>query len=94
MKDAKETKEPTPAKRQHKATYATDKRNGGYLIRVAGPNAAKFAGKTVPVTLKNDSEQNEMLERLIWAGKDKESGENVALYKFAPKPREMEDIPF
>lgn len=81
--------------RAHKATYATDKRNGGYIIRVEGPNAAKFAGREVPVTLKKGGEQQEKLERLIWSGIDKESGANVALYKFEAKPREAApEIPF
>ena len=42
-------------KRSHKATYARDKRKGGYLIRVIGPNAAAFAGREVPVIRKDDS---------------------------------------
>lgn len=74
--------------RAHKATYATDKRNGGYLIRVAGPNAGAFAGREVPVTTKAGDEHDEKLIRLIWTGVDKESGETVALYKFESKPRE------
>ncbi len=75
-------------KRKHRATYATDKRNGGYLIRVAGPDAEKFAGRGVPVTMKSGDEHEEKLERLIWTGADTESGEKVALYKFEAKPRE------
>lgn len=81
-------------KRAHKATYATDKRNGGYLIRVVGPNAAVFAGRTVPVTLKSGDEHDEKLTRLIWSGIDTGTKENpgtgdpVALYKFESKPRE------
>lgn len=83
------------SKRLHKATYATDKRNGGYLIRVAGPNAERFAGRDVPVTTKGGDEHSEKLERLIWTGKDNETGEKVSLYKFASKPREkVEDISF
>lgn len=76
------------SKRLHRATYATDKRNGGYLIRVQGPNAEKFAGRDVPVTMKSGDEHTEKLQRLIWTGKDQESGEKVALYKFEAKPRE------
>ena len=72
----------------HKATYATDKRNGGYLVRVAGPSAEKFAGRPVPVTMKSGDEHEETLDRLIWTGKDKDSGEKVALYKFVAKPKE------
>jgi len=81
---------------QHKATYATDKRNGGYLIRVAGPNAEKFAGRSVPVTLRSGDQHDEKLERLIWTGLDSESGEKVALYKFESKPREdvEDELPF
>lgn len=81
-------------KRAHRATYATDKKTGGYLIRVAGPHANAFAGRTVPVNLKDGSEQSEKLERLIWSGKDKETGENVSLYKFEAKPREQTEIQF
>jgi hypothetical protein len=75
-------------KRKHKATYATDKRNGGYLIRIAGPMAECFAGRDVPVNTKDGSEHVEKLERMIWTGLDKESGGKVALYKFVSKPRE------
>lgn len=78
-------------KRAHRATYATDKRKGGYLIRVAGPHANAFAGREVPVTTKSGDEHNEKLERLIWSGVDQESGENVALYAFESKPRDESD---
>ena len=88
------TNTPTEGKRAHKATYATDKRNGGYLIRVAGPQASKFAGREVPVTLKNDTEHTEKLTTLVWAGKDTETGQPVALYRFEPKPREEVDAEF
>lgn len=80
--------------RQHRATYATDKRSGGYLIRVAGPYAERFTGREVPVTLKSGKEHNEKLTRLIWTGQDQESGEPVALYKFEAKPKEQQDVPF
>lgn len=75
-------------KRQHRATYARDKRKGGYLIRVAGPNASVFAGREVPVTMKNGEEHNEKLTSLIWSGVDAESGDNVALYNFESRPRD------
>jgi len=75
-------------KRAHRATYSTDKRNGGYIIRVEGPQANQFAGREVPVTLKNNKgEHAEKLTRLIWAGVDKESGANVALYAFEARPK-------
>lgn len=79
--------------RQHRATFATDKRNGGYLIRVAGPFANRFADRTVPVTRKDGSETEATLIRVIWAGKDNESGEPVALYTFVHTAPD-EDIPF
>lgn len=85
------SKETAGKKRVHKATYATDNRNGGYMIRVAGPNANRFAGREVPVTTKAGDEHMEKLERLVWTGKDKESGENVALYKFASKPKDEKE---
>lgn len=79
-------------KRAHKATYATDKRKGGYLVRVAGPNAAAFAGREVPVTTKAETEHLEKLTRLIWTGPDKETGLPVALYAFESKPRESSEV--
>jgi len=81
--------------RAHKATYATDKRKGGYLVRVEGPRAPEFVGRIVPVTTRDGNEHDEKLVRLIWTGTDKESGKPVALYSFEAKPREAADeIPF
>jgi hypothetical protein len=92
------TTEKGTTKRLHKATYARDKRNpGGYLIRVAGPTAARFADRVVPVTRKDDSESLETLTDCVWTGLDDESGKPVALYHFVAKPREDEtpdSLPF
>ena len=88
-------KTPPKSARQHKATYSTDKKKGGYLVRVEGPNAAAFAGRQVPVTTKSDNAEHiEKLVRLLWSGTDKESGKPVALYTFESKPREGTEIPF
>lgn len=76
------------AGRLHKATYATDKRKGGYLIRVAGPTSNAFAGRDVPVTTRDDKEHTEKLTRLIWTGIDKETGISVSLYNFESRPRD------
>ena len=84
----------TEAKRAHKATYATDKKKGGYLVRVAGPHASEFVGREVPVTRKDNFETKEKLAKLVWSGKDAESGENVALYTFVAKPRDLDEILF
>lgn len=73
---------------KHRATYATDKRSGGYLVRVAGPYPEKFVGREVPVTLKSGEQHPEKLIRLIWTGTDAETGDKVALYKFESRPRE------
>lgn len=78
-------------KRVHRATYSRDKRKGGYLVRVEGPFAAKFAGREVPVTKKDNSESSEKLTELIWSGPDEETGIPVALYAFEAKPREPEE---
>ena len=88
-------KNASPA-RSHKATYSTDKRKGGYLVRVEGPNAGSFIGRTVPVTRKDGDENEEKLVRLIWSGVDQETGKNVALYAFEARPREdiADEIPF
>src|SRR5271166_4193047 len=84
----------TPRKRQHKATYATDRRKGGYIVRVAGPSAGMFSGREVPVTTKAGDEHVERLTKVLWSGKDSESGENVALYAFEAKPRDIDQIVF
>jgi hypothetical protein len=82
--------------RLHKATYSKDKRTGGYNIRVSGPNASKFAGREVPVTVTSGGEHPEKLLKLLWAGIEKTSefggkiGEPVALYSFESKPKEPE----
>jgi len=98
---AKPREDATP-KRQHKATYATDKRKGGYMIRVIGPHAGEFVGREIPVTRKDDSENMEKLTQLVWTGVDTGTpeepgtGKPVALYKFAPKPKDdtEDEIPF
>lgn len=92
---------PDAPKRKHKATYTKDKKKGGYLVRVVGPHAARFAGREVPVTTKAGGEHHEKLERLLWSGVDvgtdnfPGTGEPVALYTFAAKPKdENEVLPF
>lgn len=80
---------------KHKATYATDKKKGGYLIRVVGPDAEKFVSREVPVHTKaGGTPHMEKLIKLIWSGKDTDTGENCALYKFESKPRETDEIVF
>lgn len=95
MSDEGTTQQPDKPKRLHRATYATDKRKGGYLIRVQGPHAERFVGREVPVTTRRGDENTEKLMRLIWAGKDKDTGEPVALYAFEPRPRgDTEQVEF
>jgi hypothetical protein len=82
--------------RLHRATYARDKKKGGYLVRVSGPYANAFAGRTVPVTTLDGSEHDEKLLRLIWSGTDTgeyggTAGEPVSLYSFESRPRETAD---
>lgn len=91
----------TPPKRQHKATFAADKKKGGYLVRVIGPHAGEFVGRTVPVVRKDDTEEMHKLTRLIWTGIDDGTpekpgtGKPAALYAFEAKPKTEEDeIPF
>jgi len=80
--------------RAHKATYARDKKKGGWLIRVAGPHAHRFAGRAVPVTMFSGDEHTEMLTTLIWAGADDKTGQPVSLYAFEPRPKEEEKLEF
>lgn len=74
----------------HSATYAADKKKGGYLVRVAGPHASAFVGREVPVLKKGETDPSskEKLTKLIWSGVDTESGGNVALYAFEARPRD------
>lgn len=89
MAGTQEAPSDAPAQgRAHKATYARDKRKGGYLIRVAGPYPEMFAGREVPVTRMDGTESNEKLVALIWTGVDEERGGRVALYSFEPRPRD------
>jgi hypothetical protein len=89
-------KKPKPPARKHRATFARDKRKGGYLVRVEGPNCTAFAGREVPVTLKNGDENVAMLDGLIWSGNDEETGKPIALYSMVPTVPgdEQEEIPF
>lgn len=84
--------------RAHVATYAQNRRGDGYNIRVIGPNAAAFAGRTIPVTRRDGIEENEKLTSLIWNGTDDETGKPVALYRFVSRPRDakppQQEIPF
>ena len=87
-------------KRLHTATYAKDKKTGGYLVRVMGPHAVDFAKRKVPVTRMGGEEQEETLTSLVWSGTDTGfndrpgTGQPVALYKFEPKPREVKEVEF
>lgn len=98
------------SKRLHKATFARDKRNpGGYLIRVEGPTATAFAGRSVPVTRQDGTESMEILTVAVWAGIDTgtpagngrparpATGQPVALYHFEAHERDEAaeaDLPF
>lgn len=99
MPDDVKTSEPT--KPRHVATYAQDKRTGGYNIRIVGEYPEKFAGREVPVTRKDGSKNTEKLTRLLWSGPDKdpetkkETGRQAALYSFQARPREeQQEMPF
>lgn len=87
--------------RAHKATYATDKKKGGYLVRVIGPRAMDFVGREVPVNTRDGAEHSEKLTRLIWSGLDTGTADNpgtgqpAALYAFEAKPKsEKEQVEF
>ena len=75
-------------KPMHKATYSRDSSGYGYVIRVQGPHATQFARREVPVTLKSGEVHQETLQKMVWSGTDRETGEPVALYRFEAKPRE------
>jgi hypothetical protein len=82
-------------KRTHRATYASDKRNGGFNVRVVGPHANEFAGEEVPVKTKSGEEHMEKLIKVLWSGADidpetkQPTGYNAALYSFEARPKEV-----
>jgi hypothetical protein len=77
----------------HQATYSRDKRRGGWIVRVVGPHAAKFAGREIPVRLRSGEERSTLLGRLLWSGSD-QGGSPVALYEMRAMPEADSDIPF
>ena len=81
---------PASSPRLHKATYASDKKKGGYLVRVEGPHAEKFVGRSVPVTTMAGRESMEELVKLLWTGADEKTGKPVALYTFKARPKDEE----
>lgn len=97
---AKAKDEPETPRRKHRATFARDKRRGGYLVRVVGPQAEMFAGREVPVTRANGTESAETLGRLIFSGVDDGSviaadqGLTYALYEFEAREREQTEAEF
>ena len=84
----------TTSKRQHKATWARDNRNGGYLVRVEGPYANRFARRQVPVTKRDGTESTEQLLDLIWSGQDQQTSAHVALYGYEPHAPDQEEAEF
>jgi hypothetical protein len=59
---------------------ANTKRRHGYMVRIAGPHAARFAGRIISVMTQDGTQSEQELERLVWSGPDHESGQLVALY--------------
>jgi len=80
--------------RKHRASYASDKRSGGYNVRVVGPYPDRFLDRDVPVTRKDGTESVEHLTRILWSGLDNDTGEKVCLYAFEQKPREQTTAEF
>lgn len=95
---------------QHRATWARDRMNGGYNVRVVGPFANRFGSRKVkddagnesiiyrviPVTLKNGNTRDVKLGDVLWTGKDEDTGKPVALYSHVPDTVEEEqsELPF
>lgn len=86
-----ETPNAPASARVHRATFATDNIEGGYMVRIEGPNAEKFARRKVPVTRFNGEETEIELKSLTWTGPDKETGKKVALYKIIKNKRPAKD---
>lgn len=87
-------------KTRHSATFTNDKRNGGYLIRVVGPDAKMFAGREVPVTTLGGKTEMHKLTKLKFSGVDDgkynaaNAGQPYAVYAFEPRPFEQNEVEF
>ena len=57
-------------KRDHIAKFARLK-NGSWGVRVTGPHAEVFAGRTVPVTKRSGEEVSMTLSKMLWTGTGK-----------------------
>lgn len=86
---------------QHAAAYSRDKRNGGYIVRIHGPYANRFAGREVPVKTSAGEVTMERLTTLLHTGIDEGKynaslkGVPYALYAFEARPKaQQEEIPF
>lgn len=92
---------PSKDGRTHKATYAKDRKEGGYNLRVIGPHAKKMGRRWLPVTRFDGSENMEYALDIIWSGTDDGTedrpgtGLPVALFSMWKAPKEEQDeIPF
>ncbi len=89
------TENTLPKGRQHKATYARDKKNpGSFLVRITGPHAKEFEGREVPVMKNGGGEQLETLSRAVFSGTDEgkitpaDKGQTYCLYEMVRHPKE------
>lgn len=83
---------------EHRASFSRDQKTGSWIICVVGPNAHRFAGRTIPVKLYSGEENPEKLNKLLWSGEFPSTGEHAATYSFVQrekKPIPLDDeIPF
>ena len=89
-----EPKLPSKDGRKHKATFAKDKYERGYNVRIVGPRAAEFSQKWVPVTRMDGGESMEFCLERLWKGMDDDTKQPVALFSLYKKPRDQDEIPF
>lgn len=73
--------------RSHKASFSKDNRNPGkYNVLIEGPNAHKFANKTVPVSKRDGGERDIQLLDCFWFGPDEGREDENGIQIEAPKP--------
>jgi|SRR5215831_2664863 len=71
-------------KRAHQAKFARLK-NGQWGLRVTGPQADKFEGRTIPVTKRGGEEVEMTTSKMLWTGDTKWG--RAAIYSIARKAK-------
>jgi len=68
----------------YKATYATNKRHGGWFLRIECKPDKYPSSPIITVSKKDDSTAQVLPTKTIWSGVDDKTGHHVFLCQFIP----------